>query len=144
MFSTGTADLMTYLKTTCSWSSFWPNANQFAVSLFTTSLRARRCRWFKHFWMEVFLLEVKQSEGAFDHIYSLYTKVTQNLKWTKLCLLSHYEPWLQVRMVMEKVTFTVIVQDDTKKGNFRKTQQKLKKSKKKKLLTEIEPLQLAF
>jgi len=31
-----------------------------------------------------------------------------------------------------------------KKGNFWKTQQKLKKSKKKKLLTEIEPLQLAF
>ena len=31
-----------------------------------------------------------------------------------------------------------------KNGNFRKTQQKLKKSKKKKLLTEIEPLQLAF
>ena len=34
---------------------------------------------------------------------------------------------------------------DTKKtGTFEKTQQKLKKSKKKKLLTEIEPLQLAF
>ena len=31
-----------------------------------------------------------------------------------------------------------------KNGNFWKTQQKLKKSKKKKLLTEIEPLQLAF
>ena len=31
-----------------------------------------------------------------------------------------------------------------KSGNFWKTQQKLKKSKKKKLLTEIEPLQLAF
>ena len=29
-------------------------------------------------------------------------------------------------------------------GTFDKTQQKLKKSKKKKLLTEIEPLQLAF
>ena len=36
------------------------------------------------------------------------------------------------------------VQDDTKKRNFRKTQQKLKKSQKKKLLTEIEPLKLAF
>ena len=34
---------------------------------------------------------------------------------------------------------------DTKKnGNFWKTQQKLKKSKKKNLLTEIEPLQLVF
>ena len=31
-----------------------------------------------------------------------------------------------------------------KNGNFWKTQQKLKKSKKKNLLTEIEPLQLAF
>ena len=31
-----------------------------------------------------------------------------------------------------------------KTGNFWKTQQKLKKSKKKNLLTEIEPLQLAF
>ena len=31
-----------------------------------------------------------------------------------------------------------------KNGNFWKPQQKLKKSKKKNLLTEIEPLQLAF
>ena len=31
-----------------------------------------------------------------------------------------------------------------KKGNFWKTQQKLKKSKKKNLLTEIEPLQAVF
>ena len=31
-----------------------------------------------------------------------------------------------------------------KNGNFWKTQQKLKKSKKKNLLTEIEPLKLAF
>ena len=31
-----------------------------------------------------------------------------------------------------------------KNGNFWKTQQKLKKSKKKNLFTEIEPLQLAF
>ena len=31
-----------------------------------------------------------------------------------------------------------------KKGELLKTQQKLKKSKKKNLLTEIEPLQLAF
>ena len=31
-----------------------------------------------------------------------------------------------------------------KNGNFWKTQQKLKKSKKKNLLTEIEPLQFAF
>ena len=31
-----------------------------------------------------------------------------------------------------------------KNGNFWKTQQKLKKSNKKNLLTEIEPLQLAF
>ena len=31
-----------------------------------------------------------------------------------------------------------------KNGNFWKTQQKFKKSKKKNLLTEIEPLQLAF
>jgi len=36
------------------------------------------------------------------------------------------------------------IQGDTKNGNFLKTQQKLKKSKKKNLLTEIEPLQLAF
>ena len=39
----------------------------------------------------------------------------------------------------------VLIQNDTKKnGDFWKTQQKLKKSKKKNLLTEIEPLQLAF
>jgi len=31
-----------------------------------------------------------------------------------------------------------------KNGNFLKTQQELKKSKKRNLLTEIEPLQLAF
>ena len=31
-----------------------------------------------------------------------------------------------------------------KNGNFWKTQQKFKKSKKKNLLTEIEPFQLAF
>ena len=37
-----------------------------------------------------------------------------------------------------------LLQGDKKIGNFWKTQQKLKKSKKKKLLTEIEPLQLAF
>ena len=37
-----------------------------------------------------------------------------------------------------------VIQGDTKKGNFWKTQQKLKKSKKKNLLTEIESLQLAF
>ena len=36
------------------------------------------------------------------------------------------------------------IQDDTKKQELLKTQQKLKKSKKKNLLTEIEPLQLAF
>ena len=38
----------------------------------------------------------------------------------------------------------VIVQGDTKNGNFWKTQQKLKKSKKKNLLIEIEPLQFDF
>ena len=37
-----------------------------------------------------------------------------------------------------------VVQSDTKMGNFWKKQQKLKKSKKKKLLTEIEKLQIAF
>ena len=37
------------------------------------------------------------------------------------------------------------IQSDTKKtGTFEKNQQKLKKSKKKYLLTEIEPLQLPF
>ena len=38
----------------------------------------------------------------------------------------------------------VYIQSDTKNGNFWKTQQNLKKSKNKNLLTEIEPLQLAF
>ena len=37
-----------------------------------------------------------------------------------------------------------VVKGDTKKGTFWKKQQKLKISKKKNLLTEIEPLQLAF
>ena len=40
--------------------------------------------------------------------------------------------------------FGLHIQGDTKKRELLKTQQKLKKSKKKKLLTEIEPLQLAF
>jgi len=38
----------------------------------------------------------------------------------------------------------IFIQGDTKKGTFENPQQKLKKSKKKKLLTEIEPLQLSF
>jgi len=38
----------------------------------------------------------------------------------------------------------LLIQGDKKNGNFWKTQQKLKKSKKKKLLTKIEPLQFAF
>ena len=38
----------------------------------------------------------------------------------------------------------VTQRDTKKKGKFWKTQQKLKKSKKKNLLTEIEQLQLAF
>ena len=39
----------------------------------------------------------------------------------------------------------IILRGDTKKTDtFEKTQQKLKKSKKKNLLTEIEPLQLTF
>jgi len=37
-----------------------------------------------------------------------------------------------------------VIQVTQKNGTFWKTQQKLKKSKKKILLTEIEPLQLAF
>ena len=37
-----------------------------------------------------------------------------------------------------------LIKSDTKNGNFWKTQQKLKKSKKKNFLAEIEPLQLAF
>jgi len=37
-----------------------------------------------------------------------------------------------------------IMQVTHKNGNFWKTQQKLKKSKEKKFLTEIEPLKLAF
>jgi len=45
---------------------------------------------------------------------------------------------LQIVAVQHKV------QSDTKNGNFWKTQQKLKKSKEKNLLTENEPLQLAF
>jgi hypothetical protein len=38
----------------------------------------------------------------------------------------------------------VVIQEEKKKRKLLKTQQKLKKSKKKKLLTEIEPLNLAF
>ena len=36
------------------------------------------------------------------------------------------------------------IQGDTKNANFWKTQQKLKKSEEKNLMTEIEPLQLVF
>ena len=41
-------------------------------------------------------------------------------------------------------TYQPDVQGDTKKQELLKNPQKLKKSKKKNLLTEIEPLQLAF
>jgi hypothetical protein len=97
------------MKATCIWSSVWPNVNQFAVSLFMASLRTSICRWFKHFCVEEFLLGVKQIERASDHICSIYSKVRQNLKWTKLCLLSHYEPVVKVLIVAEKVTFTLVV-----------------------------------
>ena len=44
-----------------------------------------------------------------------------------------------------KVKLLGVLKGDTKKnGNVWKPQQKLKKSKEKNLLTEIEPLQLAF
>jgi hypothetical protein len=43
------------------------------------------------------------------YIYSIYSKVRQKLKWTKLCLLSYYEPWVKALMIMEKVTFTLVV-----------------------------------
>ena len=39
---------------------------------------------------------------------------------------------------------TAIVQGDTKNGNFRKTPTKIEEIQEKKLLTETEPLQLAF
>ena len=43
-----------------------------------------------------------------------------------------------------KDTFRIYRVTQKKTGTFEKIQQKLKKSKKKNLLTEIEPLQLAF
>ena len=45
---------------------------------------------------------------------------------------------------VEIKNITVYTEWHKKNGHFWKTQQKLKKSKKKYLLTEIEPLQLAF
>ena len=49
-----------------------------------------------------------------------------------------------VNIARSTVYVYVYIQVTQKNGNFWKTQQKLKKSKKKKLLTEIEPLQLVF
>ena len=49
--------------------------------------------------------------------------------------------YIQIKLRFRKVVRYRVTQ---KNGNFGKTQQKLKKSKKKKLMTEIEPLQLAF
>ena len=43
-----------------------------------------------------------------------------------------------------QVNFYTVVQGDTKKRELLKNQKQLKKSKKKKILTEIEPLQLVF
>ena len=50
----------------------------------------------------------------------------------------------EVQSVYSEVRTESLYRVTQKNGNFWKTQQKLKKSKKKKLLTEIEPLQLAF
>ena len=47
-----------------------------------------------------------------------------------------------LRAVIKQGTYKI--QSDTKNENFWKPQQKLKKFKKKKILTEIEPLQHAF
>ena len=55
------------------------------------------------------------------------------------CLSEVRRPWLKANYIH------LVLQGDTKKGNFWKTQQKLKKSNNnKKWLTEVEPLQLAF
>ena len=52
---------------------------------------------------------------------------------------------MYIQLEMKRLFTIYDIQSDTKKrGNFWKTQQKLKKSKTKNLLTEIEPLQLAF
>jgi len=80
--------------------------------------------------------------------------------YTILCLYVKPSPWrqtivskrvediknLKMKIIISKrcILLVYIVQSDTKKGNFWKPQQKLKKSKKKKLLTKIETLQLAF
>ena len=58
------------------------------------------------------------------------------LDWSYLILFSLPTSPCSLQMCRYRVT--------QKNGNFWKTQQKLKKSKKKKILTEIEPLQLAF
>ena len=72
----------------------------------------------------------------------------------KKCVFVFMQSTVYSRQILMKLEFSrqifrfcwlcILVQGDTKKGNFWKTQQKFKKSKKKKLLTEIEPLQLAF
>ena len=76
-------------------------------------------------------------------------------------LLKGYEVWSSYKLHTTTSTTNVLLRDferrlyqpafsfqntewHKKNGNFWKTQQKLKKSKKKHLLTEIEPLQLAF
>ena len=51
--------------------------------------------------------------------------------------------YMRVEHTVSEIYFIALYRV-TQKVNFWKTQQKLKKSKKKKLLTEIEPLQLAF
>ena len=53
-------------------------------------------------------------------------------------------PYRETRFIIYKLRPEVYTEWHKKNGNFWKNQQKFKKSKKKKLLTEIEPLQLAF
>ena len=64
-------------------------------------------------------------------VYSPFNHLPQLLAWEQIIEFSRRE-------IFQLYT------EWHKKGNFWKTQQKLKKSKKKNVLTEIEPLQLAF
>ena len=73
----------------------------------------------------------------------------QSLRGSSESVSTSAKPWRRHEKIMNYETIRILldilkVQGDTKKGTFEKTQQKLKKSKKKNLLTEIEPLQLAF
>ena len=69
-------------------------------------------------------------------------------KYSKFILIANIKAKVSLQLMKQQATEEYervkLYRVTQKDGNFWKTQQKFKKSKKKKLLTEIEPLQLAL